>query len=170
MLALAALLGALTLFGIAFLVLRRLRNIAPDDTGVGSEISLERYAAFPRLMSSADLEFLAAQPGYEPAIGRNLKRAHARATRLYLREMRADFSRLCRAARAIARTSETDRSDLVTTVHREQFVFYWRMLGVQTRVALSAFGLPVPALPSLAESLARIQSAIEPPRFPISQF
>jgi len=169
MLALSALLGALALFGIAFLVLRRLRNIAPDETGVESAISLERYGAFPRLMSSADLDFLAAQPGFEPAIRKNLKRAHARATRLYLREMRSDFRRLCRVARAIAATSETDRSDLVTTVHKEQFIFYWRMLGVQTRVALSAAGLPVPALPSLGESLARIQSALQPPRFPVSQ-
>jgi len=163
-------LGAVALCVIVLYVLRRPGKIAPASAVSVSEISLDGYRAFSRLRSGADLKFLSAQPGYTDDIGERLRQEHARIARLYLREMRSDFETLCRAARAIAAASPVDRSDLVGTVEKERFRFYWRLAGVRVRAVLPGGGITEPAFAGLAESLARIQSAMEPAQTAAARF
>jgi len=47
-----------------------------------------------RLLGSEDLDFLKAQVGYTPELGRKFSRDRRRIFRLYLRELSADFQRL----------------------------------------------------------------------------
>lgn len=167
---LAAALAAAGATGIALWFVGRLRNVHPESADAIAGISLDKYGAFHRLMSGADLAFLESQPGYAPSIGKKLRRAHVRTARLYLHEMRVDFARLSRAARAIAARSEVDRLDLVTAVQKEQFHFYWLLVRVRVGVELFGAGIAVPALPHLEESLARIREAIAAASQPIPQF
>ena len=153
-------LGAVVLCAVVLYFLRRPGNGVVVTPGSVSEISLERYRAFSSLRSQADLKFLSAQPGCTEDIRRKLVRAHTEVAGLYLREMRADFQTLCRAARAIALASPVDRSDLVAAVQKEEFRFYYRLAGVRLRMALPAGWVSTPAFSGLAGSLERIQNAM----------
>lgn len=144
---------------LCLILLRRFqRDDARDPTGsdIAGEFDPERYGSFERLLSESDLQFLAAQPGYTPPIGREFRRRRAAVASLYLSEMHADFRSLCRRARAMAATSTRDRSDLVTLVEKEYLIFYYRLAAVRLRLALSSLGVPMPGRSQLPESLARI--------------
>src|SRR5271166_6601390 len=56
-------------------------------------LSLEHYRPMMRLLDGQDISFLRSQPGYTPAMARNLRMQRCRVFRGYLRCLSADFSR-----------------------------------------------------------------------------
>ena len=135
--------GVALISGFALLVIRLLTH---RDTRAASpeflaRFSVARYRPMQRLLSEDDFEFLAAQPGYEPAIARQLRRRRRAAFRTYLRTMARDFDRLYAAAKQIALFSDHDRKDLVVLLVRQKVAFECGLAMVHARLALHAIGL-----------------------------
>src|SRR5689334_20520157 len=65
------------------------------------ELSIERYRPMMRLLDSADLAFLKAQPGFTPRMATKLRIQRAQIFRGYLRCLCSDFSRVCAAIKIL---------------------------------------------------------------------
>src|SRR6266567_1345499 len=61
------------------------------------ELSVERYRPMMRLLSSADIEFLRAQPGFTPKMESRLRSQRCQIFRGYLKCLDTDFRRVCMA-------------------------------------------------------------------------
>jgi hypothetical protein len=111
-------------------------------------------AATPEfLLSEEDYAFLAAQPGYKPAIARELRRRRRAAFRSYLRVMSRDFDRLYGAAKQIALFSERDRQDLIVLLVRQKIAFECGLALAHVRLGLHALGLPPADVRGLIDAL-----------------
>jgi hypothetical protein len=106
-----------------------------------ADFSLDRYQPMGRLLAEEDLLFLKAQPGYQHAMGVRWKRERRRLFRLYLRELKGDFRRLHAHTRALIARSETDSSDLVQVLMKQQIMFLWTTSYLEFRLVLQQLGI-----------------------------
>src|SRR5688500_15536009 len=93
----AASLAVVLIIAFAALLRRVLAPPKPVEGDAGAwldSFSISRYRPMERLLSEDDYEFLAAQPGYEPSIARNLRKQRRRVFRTYLQQVSRDFARL----------------------------------------------------------------------------
>jgi uncharacterized membrane protein len=131
---------ALLLVALAAMLFRSYRS--EPSGGVNSEgldsdqFSLAGYEPMGKLLAEEDFLFLAAQPGYRPEIGANLRRERRRIFRLYLRELSRDFHRLHAEARRMVAASAADQSELVALLLRQQLAFWRGMAAIEVRLAL----------------------------------
>lgn len=112
-----------------------------------------KYRPMERLLSEADFAFLAAQSGYEPRIGRNLRSARRRIFRQYLCCLRKDFARLEACLRWMMVHSSADRPDLARALRRQKLAFMFGMLAVEGRLLLHGLGLQPADVARLVGSL-----------------
>lgn len=118
-----------------------------------SHFTIDKYRPMERLFSDGDHRFLAAQPGYSPQIGKELKAARRRIFRYYLRSLSRDFDRLHRAARFLLLHSPQDRPDLVAALFRQRLVFRYVLLGVHCRLVLQTLGIGTVDISGLVKAL-----------------
>ncbi len=112
------------------------------------------------LLNHSDFEFLAAQPGYRPHIGRNLRRNRERIFRLYLRELASDFHRTHRAAREMVAQAGEQHADIVGTLVRQEWTF-WRLI-CRVELSLAASPIAIPFCERLRhDALAGLRDSIE---------
>jgi hypothetical protein len=132
-------LGALVL-----LLVRRLTapgTISECDPDWLANFSTATYRPMQRLLSDADLKYLAAQPGITRETVNQLRRERRRIFRAYLRNLVRDFHRLHLAARMTLVYSEQDRPDLAHALLRQRALFTWAVLNVEFRLVLHALGM-----------------------------
>jgi hypothetical protein len=127
-----------------------LRRLAPSggpcpDADRIREFSIASYRPMERLLAKEDLCFLETQPGYQPALARQLFRERRRIFRLYLRHLSSDFQQLHRVARLLVAHGPEDRPDLAKALVRTSLTFWWQMAGVEVRLALHALPVVPPA-------------------------
>lgn len=158
---------------ITFLALVR-RVAAPSRTAEGDlgtwldGFSITRYRPMERLLSEADYEFLAAQPGYDPSIARELRAARRRVFRIYLRQMSTDFSRLHQVARLLVLYAPEDRPELARSLVRQKWLFYHAMANVQWRLFLHSAGLSTVDVSGLIRALDSLNLQVRQPAFEAS--
>ena len=109
---------------------------APDH----AEFSFARYEPMARLMSDEDLQFLKAQPGFRPEMGRKFSRERRRIFRLYLQELAADFHRMHAHARVVVASLPADHAPLVGMLIRQQLRFWYEISAVEMRLSLDRLG------------------------------
>jgi hypothetical protein len=129
---------------------------AQDDAG----FSLARYEPMGRLMCDEDLEFLKAQPGYTPEIGREFSRERRRIFRQYLRELAGDFHRLHAHARVAVASLSAEHAPLVGMLFRRQIRFRYEMAAIELRLSLSWLGKGSLDARGLIEALASMQAEV----------
>jgi hypothetical protein len=105
------------------------------------ELSVERYRPMLRLLDSRDLEFLRAQPGFNPRMEVQLRRQRCQIFEGYLRALSADFRKVCAAVKVVMLCSKHDRPDLASAVLHHQLVFGLGFLQVQLALRLYRWGL-----------------------------
>jgi hypothetical protein len=133
--------------GLALAVALLLRRVAfvsgdlPVTAEWIDELSLERYRPMLRLLESADLDFLRAQPGFNPAMETQLRRQRCQIFRGYLRSLSLDFRRICAAIKLVMLCSKNDRPDLAGALLHHQFVFGMTFLQVECALVLYRWGL-----------------------------
>ncbi len=118
----------------------------PDAEWVRS-YEVSRYKPMQRLLGTSDLEFIATEPGYRPALGRKLAAQRRRIFRLYLGLLTRDFDRLCTVARVMMLHATEDRSSFAAALLQQRLRFAWTMKLVQCRLALHWLGLPTATFP-----------------------
>jgi hypothetical protein len=128
---------------------------AKDET----EFCLARYEPMARLLSDEDLDFLKAQPGFRPEIGKKFRRDRRRIFRLYLQELARDFHRLHAHARAVVASLPAEHSTLVGVLLRGQIRFWYEIVALEMRLSLSQAGVSVDAR-ALVEAIGAMQAEI----------
>lgn len=160
--------GILLLLGFSAL-LRRLTSAArasEEDMGVWLDsFSITRYRPMERLLSEADYEFLAAQPGYDPSIARQLRAERRKVFRVYLNQLSKDFSRLHQVARLLVLYSPEDRPDLARTLMRQKLVFHVAVLNVRWHLLLNAAGMSNVDVKGLLGAVDQLNLQVRQPVF-----
>ena len=134
---------ALCLGAAILLLVRRLTapgSISECDPDWLANFSTATYRPMQRLLSEADLKYLAAQPGITAKTVKQLRRERRRIFRAYLRNLVRDFHRLHLAARMTLLYAPEDRPDLAQALLRQRALFTWAVLTVECRLLLHAAG------------------------------
>lgn len=120
--------------------------------------SIHRYRPMERLFSEEDYQFLAAQCGYSPEMGRRLKAQRRRIFRHYLRGLSRDFSRLHTAARFMLLHAPQDRPDLAIQLFRQRLLFRYALLSVHSTLVLQTLGVGTVDVRRLVQALESMGS------------
>lgn len=115
-------------------------QILPVTTEWLSELSADRYLPMTRLLESTDFQYLRAQRGYTPEMGKRLRRQRVQAFRGYLHMLESDFNRVAAALRLILAQSTYDRPELASVLLHRRLTFICRVIEVQARLALFTLG------------------------------
>ncbi|MGA2184028.1 MAG: hypothetical protein ABSH47_13445 [Bryobacteraceae bacterium] len=158
--ALALLLIAGIFAAFFFALFRHSSGTNPPGPRWLDEFSLDKYRPLERFFDSADLEFVAAQPGYTASLGRKLASSRRAAARLYLAELTVDFDRLVRTGREMLAGSREDRPDLASTLFQQWLAFHLRVLSLRLRLRLAPLGLAPRRPAGLLEALGRMRSVV----------
>ncbi|SPE32756.1 conserved hypothetical protein [Candidatus Sulfopaludibacter sp. SbA6] len=110
-------------------------NCLPEGTAWIDELSTDRYRPMLRLLDQEDLEFLT------PKMATRLRILRCQIFRVYLRNMDADFGRICMALKSILLHSKIDRPDLVSALVQRQMLFAYRKMNIQLRALLYQYGV-----------------------------
>jgi len=124
------------------------------------EFSLEKYRPLERLFDQADMEFLAAQPGYTASLGRKFAASRRAVARMYLSELTVDFDRLVRLGREMVATSRVDRPDLASLLFRQWLSFHLRVTGLRVRLYLAPLGIETHRPVGLFDALVRMRGVV----------
>jgi hypothetical protein len=124
-----AIVASVIAIGATFLLLIRLKTGGrePDvDLATWLEgFSLDAYAPLDRLLNDeSDFAFLASQPGYQPELGKELRRERRAIAREYLRYLTGDFRRLQQIAKLMVVYAREDSSPLAISLWRMDIRFY----------------------------------------------
>ena len=157
-------LAVVLLLAMFIAVIRRL--VSRAKTGIESvewleTFSMEVYAPMERLLDRSDFEFLAAQPGYRPEVGRDLLRERQEIFKQYLGMLVTDFNRLLGIAKFMAVFSVEDRSEFAKALWRQQAVFYFAVGAVRLRLAFYPRGWTALDVPRLVHALGDMRNLID---------
>jgi len=137
--------AAVLLIAFGFLlIIHRLAHSKPDavpDLDWCRNFSVAKYRPMERLFLEDDYEFLAAQPGSNRRILRNLRAERRRIFLRYLRALGRDFDRLHSAAKILVVHSPEDMADLAKVLMRQKLMFEYLLAMMQCRLALQSFGI-----------------------------
>jgi hypothetical protein len=122
--------------------------------------SLENYVPMERLLDASDFEFLAAQPGYRPEIGKRLLAARRKTFCEYLRLLIGDFNQLHSLAKLMLVHAVEDRSEFASALWRQQITFYFAVCVVRCKVALYPWGWTAVDVPQLLHALEHARNRI----------
>jgi hypothetical protein len=146
--------GAVALMAMTLLGVRLLAHVRRPAGGRDMEgFSLARYEPMLRLLRDDDLEFLAAQPGYKPEIGKKLRADRRRIFRLYLTELVSDFRRLHATARLAVADSPAENSKLVGVLMRQEVTFWTALAIVEARLMLPGVQVDVRGFVETVEAM-----------------
>jgi hypothetical protein len=106
-----------------------------------NDLSIARYRPMERLLSEEDYRFLASQPGFDKRMLRRIRSERRKVFRGYLACLSRDFSLVGAALRLMMMYATQDRPDLAGILYKQQALFAFGMLTVQSRLALHACGL-----------------------------
>jgi hypothetical protein len=110
-----------------------------------------------RLMSDEDLNFLKAQAGYRPEMGRKFSRERRRIFRLYLQELACDFHRLHAQARVIAASLSEEHAPMIGMLLRQECRFWYEMAALELHLSL---GFGAVDARGLVEAIGNMQMEI----------
>lgn len=157
-------LAALAPIGLAIVFLYRVLSSRQDaDLSMDQlpVLSSQKYRPMERLLQEDDFRFLAAQPGYSPALGRRLRTERRRIFRGYLRNLKRDFSRVSMACHMLIVHSAEDRPDLAAMLMRQRLLFGLGMAAVEGRLLLHAVGVGTVDVRGLVGPLEAMQEQIQ---------
>ena len=149
--------GAIAAYFVRSLAAQRRQEASFDDCLV---LSAARYQPMARLLREEEFQFLAAQDGYSPELGRRFRTQRRRVFRGYLRSLKKDFAIVTTALQTLIVHSAEDRGDLAAAVVRQRLTFAAAVLAVEGRLLLHAAGIGAVQIDvrGLVDSLEAMQS------------
>ena len=131
---------AVAVLGAGAAALFRILAVRPDIAASASEwladFSLESYAPMERLLDERDFRFLSQQPGYDVRIAKRLRLERKEVFKAYLQRLSRDFHHLVAITKLMLVYSGEDRTDLATSLWRQQVTFYLAVSALRVRLAL----------------------------------
>jgi hypothetical protein len=150
--------------GLSAVLWRLLRSSAalPDPVPAAQDFAIGRsrldaYRPMNRLFSKEDFAFATAYSGAGAGLSKRLRRQRSRILRLYLQDLRRDFSRLYAFCRLLApKSPDPQFASLVT---QQALTFYGLWLVLQLRCSLGWFLYVRVDTADLVGSLERLREA-----------
>ena len=124
--------------------------------------STASYAPMRRLFDEKDFEFLAAQPGYQPEIARQLRAERRQVLAGYLQLLTRDFNQLHAIAKLMLVYSPEDRPDFGKALLWQQVTFYYAVTAVRCRLALMPLGWTAPDVGTLIRPIESMRLQLQP--------
>jgi hypothetical protein len=126
----------------AMMLVRLLKSPQPQEASVDwlNRFSLNRYRTMERVLSEADFEFLKAQKGYQPEIGRRLREARCEVFRSYLGCLRRDYRRLEAVLLLLMISAPQDRPESAKGLLRRRLMFEYALVAARWRAFLFRYG------------------------------
>lgn len=151
---------------VAALVLSFRRLASPGKEALPSgewwaNFSLEKYRPMERLFAPEEYQFLAAQPGFTPALARRFQAERRKIFRRYLRCLSRDFDRLYTATKLLLLTASEDRSELALALWKQRMSFKLGLASVHAQLALQTLGLGTVQVHGLVRALERMREQLE---------
>jgi hypothetical protein len=122
--------------------------------------SLESYAPMERILDKSDLEFLEAQPGYRPAIGKRLMAERRKIFAAYLGRLVQDFNQLVGIGKLMIVYSPQDRHEFARNLMRQQVRFYTAVCSVRIQLALYPLGWSGPEVRRLVAGVTAMRDQV----------
>lgn len=126
----------------AILLVRLLRPPKLHDACAAwlNRFSLSRYQPMTRLFSEKDFEYLRAQPGYQPEIGRRLREQRCAVFLNYLKLLQRDYRRLEAVLLLLLVSSPKDRPELSKDLLYRRLLFQRAVVNARWRMLLFRYG------------------------------
>ena len=127
-------------FGLLFARLssRDRLSVPPEDwEGI---FSPARYHAMERLLDDADAEFLRSHRSFDRKAEKAFRSTRIHLFRGYMRQLSADFNRICKALKVLMVHSQVDRPDLAGLIMKKQFTCSLAMMKLELKLTLYGFG------------------------------
>jgi hypothetical protein len=149
-------------FGIMFWKLLARRQGQDQDSNLDwfRSYSIDSYRPIQRLLDESDYRFLESQPGYSPAIARELRSERKKICRIYLRQLRGDFQSLVRLGKLMMVQAAADRADLGSALWHLTLAFYWNLALVHASLALPGFARGADRVTGLLGSMESMYEAV----------
>jgi len=157
--------GCLVLLVVAFFLLfvrltsrRRMNSYAADL----EELFLPaRYRAMERVLDEADQNFLCSHPRCDARMEKSFRKTRIGIFRGYLRQLDADFSRICKAITLLMVTSKIDRPDLAGLLLKQKFFFAFGLLSLEFKLIFFGLGWSKVDGRNLIQSLDTMRACLE---------
>jgi len=125
-------------FGLVFArLISRDRIMAPLDDWE-AVLSPSRYRAIERLLEEADQEVVASKGDAKKET--MLRRVRIKIFRGYMQQLSEDFNRICKSVKLELVNSQVDRPELTGFVMKQQLLFSFRMMAVESKLLVYEFG------------------------------
>ena len=160
--AMAAAGAVLAAIAIAALLLKT-RRIAHADAKWFSAFSPDRYRPMLRLLDSAELEWLAREPGSSAALVRRVRQQRVAIFRRYLRSLRLDFDRLQAMGRVLIGTGQANQA-VAQALFQANWAFTKAWWAIQFRLALYQLGFRRVDAATILEPLRNLDRALRIPQ------
>jgi hypothetical protein len=134
-------LGLIIAFAMALGKIICPKTALPVTTEWIEELSVERYRPLLGIADGRNLESISSGHGGDRKLVRQLRRKRCRIVRSHLRDLRADFARVCTAIKLIMVQSDIDRPDLASTLVRSQVKFAVGLVSVHLQLYLQELGI-----------------------------
>ena len=145
-------------FGLWFvIVLRRSTARICDPLAWLDDFSAGAYRPMERLLDTRDNLFLTSQAGYQPAIGRRLRRQRMAIFQSYLAGMISDFHRLLGVAKVITVYTSRDQTAFESRLSTLRWRFYLSVLAIEWGVVLNVIGIHAVDPRRLLASIERLE-------------
>lgn len=117
------------------------KTALPVTTEWIEELSVERYRPLLTIADGKDLESICSGHGVDGKLVRQLRRKRCRIARSHLRDLSADFARVCTAIKLIMVQANIDRPDLASTLVRSQVKFAVGLISAHLQLYLQELGI-----------------------------
>jgi len=139
-----SLLAMLALVSVLAYLIRKVgfgSNGLPVTSEWIDDLSLDRYRPMVHMLDGGDIALLRSQPGFTSDMANKLRTQRTQIFRGYMRNLEADFGRVCSAIKVVMVQSQHDRPELAEALVRQQVTFACAMLSVRARVFLYSMGI-----------------------------
>jgi hypothetical protein len=120
-----------------------------------------RYHAMERLLDDTDAEFLRAHGSFDRKAEKAFRSTRIHLFRGYMRQLSADFNRICKALKVLMVHSQVDRPDLAGLIMKQQFTFSLAMMKLEVKLTLYGFGWTGVDAKAVMEPLAAVRAQLQ---------
>jgi hypothetical protein len=150
---------------LAFIILFRklihFERVKTEPSYRLQEISICKYRPIQTLFDDRDYAFLRSQAGYTRNLERRLRLQRRRIFRLYLRDMKRDFSNLHWGLKLLMAEEGHDRPDMARMLLKQRAMFLFGTISAQIGVFLNVFGIGRVDVGPMVRALATLHTQLQ---------
>jgi hypothetical protein len=137
-------------------------------TGIEESTTVVRLAPMERLLSSADFDFLASEPGFRPGMKKRLRAQRVATFQSYLSQVKVEFHQLHRQLRLLTLQAGVDSPELAKALVEQRVQFSLRLMQVEYRLFLFRFGMAPVNVQGIATVIEQMREQVAQLHFSVA--